>query len=213
MEAAMLVRMRLLLSLVLLFTALAFANDKKKNLLPTYVLKARTVLVAVSPDSGLAVTDPAANRTAQEDVEKAIMKWGRLTPVMDAQTADLIITVRKGHGRVVEPTINGGPVNDRPVVLEPTDGGVRIGGRKGRPPDLTGSPTGGTQDPKPHPGVEMGPSEDMFSVYQGGVERPLDRPPMWRYIARDALHSPSVPAVAEFRKVIDEAEKQQKGKP
>src|SRR6266852_8732221 len=155
MEAVMFVRLRVVLAVILVFTSLALANDKKKNLLPTYVLKAHTVQVVVEPGAGISVTDPAANRTAQEDVEKAIMKWGWLTPVMDTQTADLIITVRKGHGKLVEPTINGGPVNDRPVVLEPTDGGVRIGGRKGRPPDLTGSPTGGTQDPKPHPGVEM----------------------------------------------------------
>src|SRR5258708_5925758 len=178
MEAAMLVRMRLLLSLVLLLTALAFANDKKKNLLPTYVLKARTVLGAVSRDSGLPVTDPAANRTAQEDVEKAIMKWGRLTPVMDAQTADRIITVRKGHGRVVEPTINGGPVNDRPVVLEPTDGGVRIGGRKGRAPDLTGSPTRRTQNPKTHPPVQIGPPPRIFSLCPNRVARPPPNTPL-----------------------------------
>jgi len=32
-------------------------------------------------------------------------------------------------------------------------------------------------------------------------------------MTKDALHSPNVPAVAEFRKVIEETEKQQKVKP
>jgi hypothetical protein len=41
----------------------------------------------------------------------------------------------------------------------------------------------------------------------------LERPPVWRYVAKDALHSPDVPAVAEFRKLIETAEKQQKSKP
>jgi len=210
MEAVMFVRLRVVLAVVLVFASLALANDKKKNLLPTYVLKAHTVQVVVEPDAGISVTDPAANRTAQEDVEKAIMKWGWLTPVMDTQTADLIITVRKGHGKLVEPTIGGGPVNDRPVVLQPTDSGIRIGGQKGRQPDLSERPP---QDTAPHPQTEIGSAADTFAVYQGGIERPLDRPPVWRYAAKNALHSPDVPAVAEFRKIVEETQKQQKGKP
>jgi hypothetical protein len=121
-----------------------------------------------------------------------------------------VIAVRKGHGRVVQPTIRGGPVNDRPVILQPTDSGVRIGGQKGRPPDAT---QGAPPDTAPHSGVEVGPSEDMFVVYQGGVEHSLDSTPVWRYVAKEALHSPNVPAVAEFRKVIEVAEKQKKAKP
>jgi hypothetical protein len=45
------------------------------------------------------------------------------------------------------------------------------------------------------------------------VDAALDRPPAWRYMSKDALHSPNVPAVAEFRKAIEETEKQQKNKP
>jgi hypothetical protein len=200
--------MRVLLSLILLSTLLATANNKKKNLLPAYVLKARTVLVVINPDSGISATAPVANRTAQEDVEKAMMRWGRLTPVLNSQTADLVITVRKGNGKLAQPTIGGVPTNDRPVILQPTDNGFRTGGQKGRSPDATGS-----RDAEPRPRVEVGPSEDMFVVYEGGVDRPLDHPPVWRYVVRDAFHSPDVPAVAEFRKIIEEAEKQQKGRP
>ncbi|AXC15278.1 hypothetical protein ACPOL_6034 [Acidisarcina polymorpha] len=37
---------------------------------------------------------------------------------------------------------------------------------------------------------------------------PLDAPAVWRYMARNALESPSVPAVDAFRKAIAESEKQ-----
>lgn len=206
----MIVGMRVLLLLVLLSTSLAIAGNKKKPLLPVYVLKARTVAVLIDPNAGTSVTSPLANKTAQEDVEKAIMKWGRFTPVMDTQTADLVITVRKGSGKIVQPTIGGLPTNDHPVVVQPTDSGIRIGGQKGRSPD---SRQPAPQDTNPHPQTEIGPSEDMFVVYEGHVESPLDRAPAWRYMTKDALHSPNVPAVEEFRKAIEETEKQLKSKP
>ena len=206
----MLIRMRVLFSLVLLFASLALANDKKKDSLPAYVLNARTVLVLIDPDSGIPATAPLANTTAQADVERAIMKWGRFTPVQEAQTADLVITLRKSNGKVAQPTIGGVPPNDRPVIIQPTDNGIRIGGRKGQPNDGTQSTS---QSSGPGPRVEVAPAEDMFVVYEGRVDRPFDRSPVWRYAAKDALRSPSVPAVAEFRKAIEQSEKQQKTKP
>ena len=206
----MIVRMRVLL-IVLLSTSLAIAGNKKKPLLPAYVLKARTVAVLIDPNAGTSATSPLANKTAQEDVEKALMKWGRFTPVMDTQTADLVITVRKGSGKIVQPTIGGLPTNDRPVVVQPTDSGIRLGGQKGRPPDST-QPA--PQDTNPHPQTEIGPSEDMFVVYEGHARGAFNQQsPAWRYLAKNALRSPEVRAVAEFRKLIDEAEKQNKSKP
>jgi hypothetical protein len=210
MEAVMFVRMRVLLLLVLVFTSLAIAADKKKNLLPAYVLRARTVLVLIDPEAGISATSPLANNTAQEDVEKALMKWGRLSPVLDTQTADLVITVRKGAGKIVQPTIGGEPTNDRPVIVQATDSGIRIGMQQGRSTDTAQT---APQDAKPYPKTEVGPSEDMFVVYEGHIDGPLDRAPAWRYMTKDALHSPNVPAVAEFRKIIEETEKQQKAKP
>jgi hypothetical protein len=57
----------------------------------------------------------------------------------------------------------------------------------------------------------------MFVVYEGrtsGSSGTFDQQALvWRYLAKDALHSPNVPAVGEFRKLVDEAEKQQKTKP
>src|SRR2546430_1079610 len=119
-------------------------------------------------------------------------------------------TVRKGSGKIVQPTIGGLPRNDRPVIVQPTDTGIRVGVQQGHPADV---PQTSTQDTKPHPQTEVGPAEDMFMVYEGRLDGPLDRAPAWRYVNKDALRSPNVPAVAEFRKIIDEAEKQEKRKP
>src|SRR5262245_54143244 len=142
------------------------------------------------------------------------MKWGRFRLAINPGVADLVIVVRKGSGKIVQPTIGGLPTNDRPVIVQPTDNGGRVGGQKGRPP---GSTDPARQDTHPAPQIEAGMSDDTFVVYHGGEGNgnPLG-PPAWRYIGKDALKSPSVPAVAEFRKAIEEAEKQQqkqKGKP
>jgi len=44
---------------------LSHARNKKKQVLPDYVLRAQAVLVVIHPDTGEPVTDPMANRTAQ----------------------------------------------------------------------------------------------------------------------------------------------------
>ena len=193
-----------LIALFVLLTTSLQAKDKKK-ILPAYVLQARTVLVVVDPYAGISPANPNENRLAREDVEKALMNWGRFELVMDAQTADLVISVRRGHGNVVNPTIGGVP-NDRPVIVQPNDSGVRVGAQQGRNTPVTDPnatpPTG------PHPQTEIGPSDDTLTVYRGQVEVPLDTPPAWRYMAKNALNSPTVPAVAQFRKAIEESEKQ-----
>lgn len=205
----MIVRARVLLLILVVVTSAAIAGPKKKDLLPAYVLKARTVLVIVDPDVGVSMSAPQANKTAQDDVEKALMKWGRFVPVIAGMPADLVITVRKGSGKVVEPTIGGG-TNDRPVIVQQTDSSIRVGGQIGRPPD---SQQGTPRDEKPHPQMEVAPPDDMFVVYEGSQGLHADGPPVWHYTAKNALHSPDVPAVAEFRKIIEAAEKQQKTKP
>jgi hypothetical protein len=210
MEAKMPVRMRFVfLLLVLSFAALAIAGNKKKSTLPAYVLKAHNVVVLIDPNTGISVTSPLANKTAQEDVEKALMNWGRLNPVLDTTACDLVITVRKGSGKIVNQTIGGVNTNDRPVIAQQTDHSIRIGGQQGRAPGVN-QPA--PQDTNPGPQTEIGPSEDMFVVYEGPLTggMPLEqRTPVWTFSAKNALRSPDVPAVAEFRKAIEEADKQQ----
>jgi hypothetical protein len=214
----MLYRKSLAICVLLLSCLVATAKDKKKALLPADILRAQTVVVVVDPNAGMDVQNPNANRTAQEDVEKALMEWGRFSLAMDAGTADLIITVRKGSGKIAQPTIGGIPNNNRPVVLQPTDLGGRVGVRQG-----SSGTTGDPSDPQypsssPQPQVEVGQSQDMFVVYRSSSKddpyhAPLDAPPVWRYAAKDALQSPGVPAVDVFRKLIADSEKQLAGKP
>jgi hypothetical protein len=212
MEAMMPIRMRVLLAFVLIATSLALAGPKKRDQLPAYVLKAHTAVVIVDPSAGTSVNSPLANKKAQEDVEQALMKWGRLSLVLDPQSADLVIVIRKGSGKLVQPTIGGLPTNDRPVIVQQTDRSIRIGGQQGRAPGSPQQPL--PQDTNPAPQIEAAPPDDMFSVYEGGSAGAIEqRPIAWRLVAKNALQSPEVPAVVEFRKAIETAEKEKKSKP
>jgi hypothetical protein len=200
------------LLVVLLLTLPGIAKNKKKPTLPDLILKAQTVYVVIHPDAGEPLTDPAANRTAEDAVEKAIMKWGRFSLVPGSQTADLIIAVRRGHA--AGPMIRNSPADNRPVTIQPNgEGGTRVGGHQGRPPDLSDPGLGGPTDRGPQISNQIGSSEDSFEVYMGGIDHPLDAPPLWRYTAKDALKAPRVDAVEQFRKAINESEQQRQQRP
>jgi len=185
--------------LVLLLAPQASAKNKKKQLLPDVVLKAQTVVVVIRPDTGEPLTNPTANRTAVDEVERAISKWSRFHVVMEGQLSDLIIAVRKAHAG--GPTISNSPVDNPPVIFQPSDGGVRIGGHTR------------SQESVPRISNQIGPSEDIFEVYLGGFDHSLDMAPIWRYSAKNALNGPQIEAVEQFRKAIDESEKQRQQHP
>jgi hypothetical protein len=205
--------LRRLLAITVIILCSALASAKKKAILPADVLRARTVAVIIDPSAGVDARDPNANRAARADVEKALDQWGRFTLVQEALTADLVITVRKGNGKLVQPTIGGTPINGTPPVngsttstptQSTTRAGVRWGG--GNPNDPSSA-----QPSTPEPQIEAGSSQDMFVVYRGTTDpnsSPLDAPSVWRYSGKDALASPSVPAVEAFRKLIAESEKE-----
>ena len=201
------------LCLLLLPVSQINAKNKKKQLLPEIVLRAERVLVVIPPDAVEGVTDPMANRTARDEVERAIRKWGRFNLVLDVNTADLIIAVRKGNKS--GPIISHSPADDRPVIFQPGIGDARVGQpqQPGRPPDLTEPFPGGSGNRGPQLGSQVGSSDDTFEVYRGGGEYPLDTAPVWRYIAKGSLDSPQVAAVEQFRKAIEASEKQHQQKP
>jgi hypothetical protein len=204
--------MRRLAFLLLLGCCLVAAGkDKKKVILPADVLEARTVLVVIDPDAGVAVDAPNDNIKARDGVERALMNWGRFSLATDVSTADLVIMVRKGSGKIAQPTIGGIPTNNRPVILQPTDSGGRIGGGLGTPPQA-GDPTGASSR-GPVTQVEVGGDQDLFAVYRGKRDNALDTPAVWRYREKDALRSPDLPAVDAFRKAVVEAEKQRAANP
>jgi len=199
------------LLIVVLLISPALCKDKKP-VIPEDVLRARTVLVVVDPDAGAPLDQPRANSVARENVEKALMEWGRFQLVMEGEESDLIITVRTGDDRAVRPTIRGGPIDQRPGYGESTDSSVRIGGHEGQPPPVN-DPATDPQDRSPHVSNEVGPTQDVFAVYRGHHSDPLDSAPVWRYIAKDCLRpSPQVPAVEKFRKMLADAEKEQPAK-
>ncbi len=207
--------LRKLLAVTAIILCSALASAKKKAILPADVLRARTVLVIVDPTAGVDARDPNANRAARTDVEKALDQWGRFTLVQEGFTADLVITVRKGNGKLIQRTIGGTPINGTPPVSggttsTPTQittrGAVRLGPGSANDPS-----NAGTQPSTPEPQIEAGSPQDMFVVYRGSMDAywsPLDAPAVWRYSGKDALASPSVPAVEAFRKLIAESEKQ-----
>jgi hypothetical protein len=206
-------RASVLVAMTLLMAPLGFAKDKKPPL-PSYVLHAKTVAVLIDPAAGVSIDDPRANQVAQKDVETALLNWGRYEPLLDTQIADLIIVVRKGHGHTVDETISDPRQNNRPGVINTTNNGAAIGaqhGQQGIPSDA--SSAGLPNQDSLHPQTEIGGSDDSFLIYQGGVTNPLGNPPLWRYLAKDGLHSHNVPAVEQFRKAVAETEKLEAKKP
>jgi hypothetical protein len=189
------------------------AKNKKKQLLADDVLRAQRVFVTVHPDAGESVTHPWANRNALNDVESAITKWGRFSLVTDSQTADLIIAVRVGNKS--GPVISHSPLDTRPQIYQPGVPDARIGQAPpaGRAPDLTQPFPGDSNNRGPELGSQVISSDDTLEVYRGGGEYPLDAPPVWRYIAKGSLNPPQVTAVEQFRKAIEESEKQSQHKP
>jgi hypothetical protein len=195
---------------------LTVASAKKKAQVPDFVLKAQTVCVLIDPDAGTSLTDPFANKTAREDVEKALMKWGRFSLVQEPGRADLVIVIRRGSGKLAQETIGGLPTNDRPITAQQTDNSIHIGAQQGRAPGSAQQPL--PQDTRPAQQVEVGNNvpDDMFTVYGPGAATDGDtvqlsgRTVGWRARQKNLLKSPDVPAVSDFRKAIEETEKQQK---
>ena len=116
-----------LFALSLLLVIPTSAKDKKKSVLPEDVLRAQTVRVMIDPDSGEPLGQPNANAIARDNVEKALMEWGRFRLVMDGQVSDLVITVRTGNGQSSRPTMKGGPIDQHPGVAQSSDSSIRIG--------------------------------------------------------------------------------------
>ena len=194
----MLSRTVALLSAVVVLTATINAKDKKKQVLPNYVLEAHTVAVIGDPSENISLTNPNDQRRALNDVEQALSTWGRLTLTQNVQEADLVFMVRKG--RTPGAVIAGDP-NNRPVIYQPdTSGGARIGIYAGTSLSPTPVPAG-------TPGTEAGTSDDLLVVYRGHEQDPFDHSAVWRYSEHDALNPPTVRAVEEFRKAIDASEK------
>jgi hypothetical protein len=184
------------------------AKEKQpKSPMPFTVLKAKTIAVVIDPDAGRSVRNPQGNETAQRDVEAALGNWGRFQTSMSHLNADLIIVIRKGTGRMVDETIPDPRQNGRVGTTEPLDNGIYVGAQHGTPPNPTNRSTTKESQPTTPTRTEVTTPDHTFLVYMSGSETPLDGTPIWQYVAKDGLKSPSVPAVDAFRKAIAETEK------
>jgi hypothetical protein len=197
-----------LVGLLAAVPALAKSKDK---MLPPYILQAHTVAVIIDPAAGIDPEDPQANRIAQHDVETALMNWGRFERVMGPRGADLIIVIRRGHGKLVDATISDPIQNNRPGAINPTDNGMGVGVQNPSRQPTMGDPNAAgplsPQRPSAQPQMEIGGADDSFVVFDGTVAKPLNGAPGWRYTAPDGLRPHSVPAVEEFRKAVAAAER------
>ena len=201
------VRVLALFAGIVVLASCVVAKKKEKLVLPDAVLRAQTVFVVIQPDAKEPLTEPNANLKAQKAVEEALMKWGKFRLALDT-TADIVISVEKGTGKPMSPTISGGPVDSRPVDAEGDASQIRIMGQNGHPDTTSIS----TNDPNPNAraqtGTQAGGSEDVLRLFIGGaVEYPLDHAPVWMYSRKDALKGPEMAAVAELKKVFEESER------
>jgi hypothetical protein len=185
---------------------LGFAKDKNKTTLPAYVLHAQTVAVIVDPEAQFTIDDPHANLMAQKDVEAALLKWGRFQPVSDAQSADLLVVVRKGNGRMMDDMSPDSRQNNGGV-MNPGDRG--IGSQHGAQPNL---PSEGPGQQTPGSPTGFGYTQDFFAVFKGG-DNPRTATPVWKYFGQDGLNPASVPAVTAFKKAVAAADKAATEKP
>jgi hypothetical protein len=199
-EAEMVKRASALFLLSLLATC-GFAKDKNKNILPAYVLQAKTVAVVTDPSAGISIDDPRANEVAQKDVEAAFLKWGRFDPVSDPKTADLIVVVRKGNGHLVDDTI---PDPRQSNGIDPANRGGSIGPSRGAQPGIPGQP--GLESSRQTPQTGIADPGDLFSVFKGG-QNTVYATPVWTYAGRDGLSPQTVPAVTAFKKALAAADK------
>ncbi len=197
-------------------------SPKRNPKSPTYILNAHTVCVIIDPDAGTSLSDPLANKTAQDEVEKALMKWARFQLVQEPGRADLVIVIRKGANKPVDRTIGNLPTNDRPVTVQQTDNAIRIGGQQGRAPGSP-QPNHAARHPprtanrsrhrrRPRQLRRLRPRQRRSSAARPAPQT-RDRNIGCRAMGKNSSSPPTVPAVSDFRKAIEETEKQNQQQP
>lgn len=189
------------LFLLSLLATCGFAKDKTKNILPAYVLQAKTVAVVIDPNAVISIDDPRANEMAQKDVEAAFLKWGRFNLVPDPKTADLIVMVRKGNSHLMDDAM---PDPRQSNGIDPANRGGSMGPSRGAEPAMPGQP--GLESSRQTPQTGIADPGDLFSVFKGG-QNTRYATPVWNYTGRDGLNPQSVPAVTAFKKAVAAADK------
>ncbi len=188
-----------------LLASFAPAKDKSKSSLPALILQGGDGCSHRQSRFG------SAARQSRREPQCPIRRRARADEVGTLTGCDVSLHCRSGdlcsQGPRPQPDDCGRrsePAAHRPATWR---GSTRVGIQTGTPP-RTG--TGYPDDTTPRPGMEIGSPEDFFEVYRGQDANTLDGSPLWRYMGKNALRPPAVTAVEQFRKAIEEAEKQQK---
>jgi hypothetical protein len=174
------------------FALLAFCSSLHAQTNQAYmnrILNARFVMVTTESGD---VFDPriiSDDRKAAGDIQNKINEWKRFTLVYRQEDADIVIAVRTG-GRFR------------------ANGGIHVGNM---PRDTTGaripdaSNTNRQTTVGPIATADMGPKDDLFSVYDAH-----DYPSsalLWRREQKDGLGYPTQPLFDQFKKEVEKAAK------
>ncbi len=201
--------MRALAASVLVLASVLSLSAKSN--LQRRILHARYVYVtAVTGDEFSTRTIPQ-DRNAIAAVQEAIRKWGRYALTYNPANAELIFVVRtgrivSGHVGGTLPTVGTGPITTSP------GGRVAVGRRTTDPNGMPDGPVG----PGYGVGGEVGPKDDMLSVFDGQVG--TDGAPLWRQAEPKGLGTAisgvptDVPTLNKLREEVEKAEKEDAAK-
>ena len=176
---------RLLVVLLLgLLPAVAFAQGKKKRTLPAIFNSARYVYVESMDGDMYAPGLSRADRDAISDLQNALRHWGRYTLAANRSEAELVFVLRTG--RTAEGKLGGGTGVGIPSPIPSSNPG---GQPRTGPPGVMLGEEGGTPD-------------DMLQVCTLNDGSRLSAP-LWMRTQSDGLASPDLPLFRDLRKEID----------
>jgi hypothetical protein len=190
-------RHMLMLALLVSLVVPAAAQKKKKSDMPQVVAAAQFVYVTSFHGDAYARTATSEDRAAIATVENMLRGWGKYRIAYRPDQADIMLVVRPGAW-----------------------GNARVGVDIGNPPIAIGR-SGGRVDPR---GGSIGtasvgggdvsntPEDSLFVSIQ--PQEPADAAPfVWRRSSKNGLQGKKPELLEEFRKAVDEAEKQATSKP
>lgn len=188
--------MRRLLSVCLLLAlaATGFAQkNKKKSEIPQSVVVAQFVYVTSFHGDRFDRRTTYEDRQAITNVEEAVQKWGRYRIALRPDEADIMLVVRPGEMAASHMGV-GIPIDV---------GGTRIGTTPSGTPTSTGPNIGAGGD------ISNAP-DDMLLVSLRAVEPANEASFVWRRSQHNGLFGRNPGLLQEFRKQVEEAEKQAK---
>jgi hypothetical protein len=174
-------KVRFLFLSALLFSSVLIARSQPKEEVPKALLNARYVYVEALDGDIYSTNLIPEDRVAIVDTEDAMRNWNRYSVTLRRTDAEIVVVVRKGR-----------------------TASAKVGGTIGR------GNIPGTSEPENREagrvGAEIGPKEDLLSVY---LVKPDGKRmgPIWKQYLKDGLDKPEMPLFKQFRDAVDAAAK------